>query len=69
MELSRATSRGDPEFGVVCVQEQREHMLDWLGVVFYRGEAKEGQEGQSKGYWPGSKRKIRQWFRLEGLEL
>lgn len=48
-----ATSGGDPEFRVVCIQEQTA-LAGLLGVV-YRAEAAEGQGGKSKGFWPGSK--------------
>ena len=49
-ETSRPTSGEDPKFGVICVQDQGGHRLDWFGLVFHRAEAKEEQGGQSKGY-------------------
>lgn len=55
VEPSKPTSGEDPKFGVVCVQEHGGHRLDMFGMVFHRAEAKEGQGGQSKGYWQGRK--------------
>lgn len=45
----RATSRGDPKCEIACVQEEREHRLDSLGVVVYEAEVAEGQQGKVKG--------------------